>query len=78
MAKFDALNSKHKELDLTTAYGLGPDGSQVCIEWSDGTWNTATLQNGVFVVCRPQTLTVRRMELLDTDGSVLDIWNESN
>jgi hypothetical protein len=64
--------------DLTTAYGLSPDGSQVRIEWSDGLLSTATLQNRVFLASRPQTLKVRRIELLGADGSVLDTWNGSN
>lgn len=58
--------------DLTTVFGLSNRGSAVRIQWSDGTVSTTTLENGTFLEARPQTLQVRRIQLLDANGNILE------
>jgi hypothetical protein len=58
---------------LTTAYGLAPpDGAAVRITWSDGQVDSVSLKNSSFLLARPDTLQVQRIELLDADGKVLE------
>lgn len=58
--------------NLTTAYGLASKGSGVRISWSDGLVSLVSLQtNGSFLESRPETLQVRRVELLGESGNVL-------
>jgi hypothetical protein len=57
---------------LTTAYGLAPRGDAVRIEWSDGQIDVVSPENGSFLLSRPETLAVRRIELLGADGQVLE------
>jgi hypothetical protein len=45
----------------------------VCITWSDGVVSRVPLQNNSFLAARPEILQVERMELLDTDDTVLEI-----
>jgi len=59
--------------DLTTAYGLSSRGSHVRITWSDGVVSRVPLQNNSFLTARPEILQVERIELLDTDDTVLEI-----
>lgn len=56
---------------LTSAYGIGRMGAGVRIEWSDGQTTTASIQNGIFLQSRPETLQVKRIDLLDETGNVL-------
>ncbi len=58
--------------ELTTAYGLSKDGSQVRIQWSDGTVSVVPLINNVFLKSRPAILQVDRIDLLDADDTVLE------
>ena len=56
---------------LTTAYGITYGDETVRVEWSDGRIDTLAVQDGSFVQSRPVTLQVRRIELLDASGAVL-------
>lgn len=58
--------------DLTAAYGLSNRGSHVRITWSDGVVSQVPLQNRSFLAARPEKLQVERVELLDTDDTVLE------
>lgn len=57
---------------LTTAYGLSSAGVSVRITWSDGQIDEAPIKNGSFLLARPATLQVLRVELLDSQGQVLE------
>ena len=57
--------------DLTAVSGISSEGEAVRVEWSDGRVDTAPIEGGSFILPRPETLTVRRVELLDGSGSVL-------
>jgi len=58
--------------DLTTAYGISDKGDNVRIEWSDGQIDIVPIADGVFLLSRPDTLTVWLVELLDSSGKVLE------
>jgi len=59
--------------DLTSAYGWGRRGSAVHVEWSDGQTDEVSLdESGTFLVSRPQTVPVRRIELLDENGEAIE------
>lgn len=58
--------------ELTTAYGLSEQGHQVSIEWSDDTVSVVPVIDGTFLRSRSEILQVERMELLDSDGTVLE------
>jgi len=57
---------------LTTASGLSHRGDAVHIVWSDGQIDVVPLKDGSFLLARPETLEVRRIELLDANGHVLE------
>jgi hypothetical protein len=44
----------------------------VRITWSDGIVSQVPLQNSSFLAARPEKLQVERVELLDTDDTVLE------
>jgi hypothetical protein len=58
--------------DLTTMSGISNKGETVRIEWSDGQIDIVPIEAGSFIFSRPETLTFRRVELLDGNGSVLE------
>jgi hypothetical protein len=58
--------------DLTTAYGISLKGDRVRIRWSDGQTDVLLLENPAFILARPETLTVRSIEILDSEGLVLE------
>ncbi len=57
--------------DLTTAYGWSTRGSHVRIIWSDGVVSQIPIHNNSFLEARPETLQVERIELRDTNDTVL-------
>lgn len=57
---------------LTTASGLSHRGDAVRIVWSDGQIDVVPLKAGSFLLARPETLKVQRIELLDANGHVLE------
>ena len=70
------------EEPVATAWGLSARGSAVRITWSDGVVTLAPLRNKAFLQTRPdpnypqhlnQRLNVRRVELLDAQGSAIAI-----
>jgi hypothetical protein len=59
---------------LTSAYGLSQEGSQVRIYWADKKTHEVDLaDNGSFLLSRPSSVQVRRIELLDENGRILAI-----
>ena len=58
--------------NLTTVSGISNKGETVRIEWSDGRIDFLPIESGVFLFSRPETLTYRRIELLDSDGEVME------
>lgn len=59
---------------LTSAYGLSEEGSRIRIHWADGeTHEVGLADNGSFLLSRPATVQVARIELLDETGQVLAI-----
>lgn len=57
---------------LTTASGLSHRGDIVGIIWSDGQIDVMPLKAGSFLLARPETLKVQRIELVDANGRVLE------
>lgn len=58
--------------DLTTVSGISNKGETVRIEWSDGQIDLLPVKDGTFLFSRPETLTFRRIELLDSAGEALE------
>ncbi|KAA3663496.1 MAG: hypothetical protein DWQ04_10515 [Chloroflexi bacterium] len=63
--------------ELTTAYGISTEGSQVRIQWSDGTESIVPVENNYFLKSRPAYLHVTQIELIDDDNTILDSINWS-
>lgn len=57
--------------DLAVAYGISANGRDVRVNWSDGIVETASIQNNVFLLVRPKTVLATKIELLDSNGAVL-------
>jgi len=57
--------------ELTTVFGLSDRGDNVRVEWSDGISSTIPIRSGAFLGSRPQTLQVRRVQVLDSRGNIL-------
>jgi hypothetical protein len=59
---------------LTSAYGLSREGSRARIYWADDeTHETGLADNGSFLLSRPASVQVERIEVLDENGQVLAI-----
>jgi len=59
---------------LTSAYGQSEEGSRVRIYWADEeTHEVGLADNGSFLLSRPATVQVARIELLDETGQALAI-----
>jgi hypothetical protein len=56
---------------LTTAYRWRTHGSHVHITWSDGVVSQIPVHNQSFLESQPETLQVERIELRDTNDTVL-------
>ena len=57
----------------TTAFGVSGAGKHVRISWSDGQVNVVELQDGTFLLARPEDLQVTQFELLDANNNVLAV-----
>ena len=57
---------------LTTVFGISNKGNNVRIQWSDGQIDTVHIEEGAFILSRPETLAVQRVVLLDTGGEILE------
>ncbi len=57
---------------VTTVYGLSRKGDTIRIEWGDGQIDIVPIVDGAFVLSRPATLTILKIELLDVNGTVLE------
>lgn len=56
---------------FTTVSGFSQHGVSVSIVWSDGQEDSAPLENSSFLIIRSGEHELRRIELLDADGSVI-------
>jgi hypothetical protein len=57
---------------LATAFGYSERGSHVHVAWSDGQIDVVPIEGSSFLLARPQTLQVTRIDLLDEQGRVLE------
>ena len=57
----------------TTAFGVSGAGKRVRITWSDGQVNMVELQDGTYLLARPEDVQVTQFELLDADDNVLAV-----
>jgi len=58
--------------ELSTVYGISKLGARVRVEWSDSVIMTAPVENHSFLLARPDTTHVSRIELLNVTGEVLE------
>jgi hypothetical protein len=56
---------------LSTAYGISKLGDRVRVEWADGVTMTAPVENNSFLLARPDTIHISRIEVLNVEGEVL-------
>ena len=56
---------------VTAAFGLAPRGEFVRITWEDQVLVETRILNRSFLMARPESLGVLRVELLDADGGIL-------
>ncbi|MDW8324923.1 MAG: hypothetical protein RMK99_00015 [Anaerolineales bacterium] len=57
---------------LSIAYGIARGSDTVRVEWSDGVIMSTPVENNSFLLTRPDTIHVRRIELLNVVGEVLE------
>jgi hypothetical protein len=56
---------------LSSAFGLAQEGRHVRVQWADGRTDDLAIEDGNFLLSRPETVQVTRIELLDAEQDVL-------
>lgn len=60
-----------KTIPVTTVYGLSDIGSNVRVTWRDGHISNLAIEKGSFLVSREGHVKPRRVEVLDTDDTIV-------
>jgi hypothetical protein len=57
--------------ELAVAYGVSSSEGDVRVSWNDGGQEMTPVENNVFIVVRPSSVLATKIELLDSNGTVL-------